>query len=165
MGAAIWAWPAEECSRLLGQELLSEGEKLHEGMVSATKERELVQRKKFRGFRLLKGRCPPKFIVGSRWARTWEMIGGEKNVKARLVAMACRNPDLKEGRVETPGCASLRSSFPQGLPLGIMKERSVWGLANKNGFLRLDGFLSRTRGMGSDGALATFGNRMRRCTA
>ena len=41
--------------------------------------------------------------VDARCAPTWKMVDSAKNVEARLASEGARDPDLKEGVVETPG--------------------------------------------------------------
>ena len=66
--------------------------------------------------------APPKFAVDTRWAPTRKLVGGKKNVKARLVAKGYRDPDAKDGLVETFGCVSRRSSRRRVLTRGALKK-------------------------------------------
>ena len=85
VGAAICAWAAEESSRVLRKKLSREA-KLHYGLLSASKERELVARATFKVFRPVKGGSPSQSIFDACRAHTWEMVDGKKNAMGRLVA-------------------------------------------------------------------------------
>ena len=50
-----------------------------------------------------------KQIAQTRRVLTWKMVDRKKCVEERLVAKGFKDPDLKEGLADTPGCASLCS--------------------------------------------------------
>ena len=78
--------------------------------------------------------------LGTRRILTWEMVDGAKTVKLQLAAKGIQDSDLKEGVVDTPGCAGLRSSRPQDIPGSALKKWGIWSLDIKNAFLQADGF-------------------------
>ena len=47
--------------------------------------------------------------ANTQWILTWQMVGGKKAVKTRLVATGYRELDLEEGSVDAPGRVSLHS--------------------------------------------------------
>ena len=56
------------------------------------------------------------------------------------MARGARNPELKEGLVDTSGCVSLRPSHLQVISLGAMKKWKLRSLDIKNAFLQADTF-------------------------
>ena len=55
------------------------------------------------------------------------------------MARGYKDPDLKEGAVDTSGRVSLRPSRLQLVPLGALKIRKIRSLDVKNAFLQTDG--------------------------
>ena len=137
---AISAWMAEECNRVLGQELTPDEELQCPEMVQDGKERELNAWKQFNVFSSVDDGSVTKKIIDSRWVLTWKMVDGVKKVKARLVAKGFQDPDLTEGLVDTSGCVSLRSSHLQVISLSALQKWKLWSLDIKNAFLQADGF-------------------------
>ena len=74
---------ADECNRILGQELPPEEERLFAKDVLAAKTRELDVWAQFKVYNSLEPGKRTKDVVGTRWALTWKMVGGVKTVKAR----------------------------------------------------------------------------------
>ena len=72
-----------------------EQEQLHWGPVSAGNAQELCSWGKFKVFQPVEESAKTKSIVGARWALTWKLVGGEKNVKARFSSNGYQDPDLK----------------------------------------------------------------------
>ena len=83
---AVSAWVADECNRILGQELTAEEEMACQELVHEGEMRELEARKKFKVFSSVGEGAISKKVIDSRWALTWKMADGAKKVKARLVA-------------------------------------------------------------------------------
>ena len=98
---AISAWVADECDRILNQELTPEEKDMHADSVTAGKSRELEPWEKFDAFPPREAGKVQKQIVQTRWVLTWKMADGNKCVKARLVAKGFQDPDLREGLVDT----------------------------------------------------------------
>ena len=113
--AAISAWAAEECRRVLGQKCMKEE------LARAAQEQELAAWRKFKVSPPAKGRAPFMPIADTRWALTWEMVDGQKGAKARLVAKGYQGPDLTECVVENSGCVNLVSFRIQVISLGALK--------------------------------------------
>ena len=84
--AAISAWVAEECNRVLGQDLAEEGEELH------TNERELSAWKRFEAFKPLQESGKSESVGNTRWAPTWRMVAGMENARACLAAKGHQDP-------------------------------------------------------------------------
>ena len=81
----------------MGRELSGGAGELHGGLVRVAKERELADWEQFKVFKPIKEDALSKAAVHTRWALTWEMVGGEKDAKARPVARGYRDPDLRKG--------------------------------------------------------------------
>ena len=77
---------ADECNRILAQELPPEEEQLYAKDVLAAKTRELDAWKQFKVFNSLEPGRRTREVVGARWVITWKMVEGVKTVKARLEA-------------------------------------------------------------------------------
>ena len=73
-------------------------------------------------------------------APTWKTAEGKKDVKARVGSTGHRNPDLKDGSVDTPVCACPRSSYPQVLSSGAREKWVIWSLDIKTASPRAAGF-------------------------
>ena len=104
----ISAWVADECNRILGQELPREAEEMRADLANEGKRRELAARDKFDVSSPLRACKVQTQIVQTRWVLTRKMVEGKKCVKARLVAEGFQHLDLKDGLVETSGCVSIR---------------------------------------------------------
>ena len=70
---AVSAWVADECNRILGQELTAEEELACQELVHEGEMRELEARKKFKVFSSVKEGAISKKVIDSRWALTWKM--------------------------------------------------------------------------------------------
>ena len=82
----------------------------------------------------------PKKAAQTRRVLTWEMADGKECVKARLVATGFRDPDLREGIVDTSGCVCPRSSHLQVISISAIKKWKFRRLGAKHAFLQSDGF-------------------------
>ena len=140
VGGAISAWVADECNRVLGQELPQEEEEMQADLAHEGKRRELEDWGKFDVFSPLSACKVQKRLVQTRWVLTWEVAEGKKCVKARLVAKGFQDPDLQEGLVETSGCVCLRPSHLRAISLSANQKWQLWSLDVKNAFLQADGF-------------------------
>ena len=100
---------AEECNRILGQELTEDGERSLGHLACKAKVRELAVWEQFKVFSPGRLGTQSKDLVDLRWALTWEDVDGEKTVKARVALKSNRDLDLRDGNVEIAGCASRRS--------------------------------------------------------
>ena len=120
MGAAIPAWIAEECYRVMSQEWAGAEEKSRGGPASAAKEWGPSHRKNSRAFQPRKERAPSKAVGRARWALTRKLVDGQGDADARLVAKGYQGPDSRDGLVETCGCASLQSFHLQFISLGAL---------------------------------------------
>ena len=107
VGAAISAWSAEECSRVSGQELPGEGEKLHGDLESTAREREVGDWKRVDVFQPVEASALSRSFGDTRLVLIWEMVDGKKNVKARLISKGYQDPDLRGSFVDASGCVSL----------------------------------------------------------
>ena len=110
------------CNRAVGQEMAAEGGKLHAALAHDAAGRELGARKQCEAFNPVHEYRKSKSVVNTRRALTWELVGGKENVKARSVAKGYQDPALRGGGVDTPGCASLRSSGLEFIFLGAPKS-------------------------------------------
>ena len=131
---AVTAWVADECNRVLGQELSVEEELSCKELAHEGKMRELEAWKKFKVFSSVKESDISKTVIDSRWVSTWKMVDGIKKAKARLVAKRFQDPDLTEGLVDTSGCVSLRSSHLQVASLSALNKWRIWSLDIRNAF-------------------------------
>ena len=116
------AWVADECNRVLGQELPQEEEDKHVDLANAGKQRELAAWGKFEVVAPRTACHSQQQIIQTRWAITWNMADGGKCAKARLVAKGFLDPGLREGLVDTSGCLSLRSSHLQVVSLSATRQ-------------------------------------------
>ena len=78
MYGAISAWVADDCSRVLGQELSQVEEELHAELVAAAKLTELADWKKFGVFEPRKQQNVSKQIAQTRRVLTWKVADGRK---------------------------------------------------------------------------------------
>ena len=131
-GPVLFAWAAEECNRISGQELAEGQEPMHADLARKAKERKLDAWRQFEIFSPVV--MQSRDVVGARWVLTW------KQVKARLVAKGYQDPGIRNGNVDIAGYVSRRSSRLQSLSLGALKRRAIWSLDVKNALLRADGF-------------------------
>ena len=136
---AISAWVADECNRILGQELSPGEEELHADLAEGGKLREPESWEKFDVFSPREACEVRKQITQTRRVLTWGMADGKKCVIARLVAKGCQEPDLEDGLVDTLGCVSLRSPHLQVVPLSAIRRWKLWGLEIKNAFSQAGG--------------------------
>ena len=134
------AWFADECNRVLAQELSPEDEKMNAGLFQEAKLRDLAAWGKFDVYFQRNARNVSKEIAQTRWVLTWKMVDDKKRVKARLLAEGFQDPDLQEGPVGTSGCVNLRSPHLQVIPLSAIRIWNLWSSDNKNEFLQADGF-------------------------
>ena len=65
-----------------------------------------------------------------------ETVDGAKTVKACMAAKGFQAPDLAEGIVDTPGCASLRPSHLEVTPLSALKNGESGDRASKMRLVR-----------------------------
>ena len=79
-------WVAEECYRVLGQELSEEAGKVHVKLARDAKTKELDAGKQFKVPNSLQAGSISDSVVSTRWALTWRMADGKNSVKARVVA-------------------------------------------------------------------------------
>ena len=88
-GPALPARVAEECKRILGQELAEEAERHFADLVNKAKAREIEE---WEPFKVSPGKqgAQTEDLVETRRAPTWEEVGGVKTVKARSVAEKTR---------------------------------------------------------------------------
>ena len=91
---AISAWVADECNRVLGQELSQEEDEMRADLAREGKRRELEAWGEFDAFSPLSACKVQKQLVDTRWALTWKMVEGRECVKARLAAKGSQDPDL-----------------------------------------------------------------------
>ena len=110
-GAASPTGAADDSNPSLDQELLPEKERGHAATVRAAKGRELAARIEFQVFTPVKLGAFPRAVADSRYAPPWKMVGGKREMEARLVAKGYQDSDLKEGLVGTSGCVTLRPSL------------------------------------------------------
>ena len=82
---AISAWVADECDRILRQELTLEEAEVHANLATAGKQRELADWREFDVFSPHEACKAQKQIVQTRWVLTWKMVEGKKCVEAHLV--------------------------------------------------------------------------------
>ena len=80
MEAAPSAWIADECNRVLGEELTEEKEKAHSDLVREAKGRGLGARKSFEVPKPLRAGDAGKTAVGSQWVSTLKTVKGVKTV-------------------------------------------------------------------------------------
>ena len=99
--------------------------------MSVARERELIAWKPFKAIKRSQDGTHSKSFVDRGWALTRKMEDGEKDGKVRLSAKGYREPDLRDGRVDTSGRVRLRSSTLRDISLGsiIKKGDSVPGHA------------------------------------
>ena len=121
VGAAIFAWVAERCSRVLGPELTDEKGNLHADLAPDAEAQKLNARRQFNVRKPPEGGSISIDVFNTSWVRTWKKAGGRRSVKARLVARGYWGPDLEDGNVDTSGCVSLRLSVAGRLPGGPQK--------------------------------------------
>ena len=131
---------ADECNRILGQELPQEEERLYAKDVLAAKTRELDARTQFKVYNPLEPGKGTEEVVGTRWVLTWKMVEGAKTAKARLVAKGYQGPDFKQGLVETSGSASLRPPHLQVVSLAALRGWRLRSIDIKNARPQADGF-------------------------
>ena len=98
--AATSARIAEQGNRVLARES-SEEEMPHEGLLNATKERQLDERETFREIRPAKEGSSAKSIADARWPLNWEIVDGEK----------CEGSPVREG-LSGPGFEGWSSRGP-----------------------------------------------------
>ena len=72
---AISAWVAEECNRVLGQEVTEEEAKFHSGMAREATEQESRAWKQFKAFKPLRVSEISDSVASNRRAPTWKMVG------------------------------------------------------------------------------------------
>ena len=108
VGGAIPARVADECNRVLRQELSPAEEERHAELVAAAKHEKLPAWKTFDVCEPRKQQNVSEQIAQTRWVITWKMVDGRRNVKARLVATGHQDPDRLEGIAETSGRVSLK---------------------------------------------------------
>ena len=137
--AVLSAWAAEECNRILGQELTEGGKRTFSDLVKTPKARELEAWEHFRVFSLVQLDTQQIDRVDTRRVLTWNQVDGVKNVNARLAAKGFQDPDLRMGNVDIAGSMSRRSSHLQVISLGAPKEWPLWSLDIKNASLQADG--------------------------
>ena len=82
----------------------------------------------FKVFPPVKRGAPTKAAANSRWVIARKIVDGARNVKARLVAEHPQGPELKAGRVESSGCASLRTPHLRVVSMSAIKEWKLWSL-------------------------------------
>ena len=80
--AAITAWAADECNRVLGQVAPEETEMAHSDTVRDARVEELDAWNSFKVCKLIRAGDVNKTAPGTRWAFEWEMIEGVESAKA-----------------------------------------------------------------------------------
>ena len=129
-GPVFSAWVAEECNRILEQELTEGEERTFSDLVKKAREKELEALGHFRVF------SP---ILPGTQEEDLRIRGGE-TVKARLAVEGFQDPDLRMGNVVITGSVSLRPSHLQVISLGALRQWPLRSLETKNAFLQADGF-------------------------
>ena len=85
-GPEISACVAEECDRVLWQELAEVAGRLHADCARKAKERELDVWKQLKVLSPVRRSSQSTDVADARWALTWKEVEGVKAAKARLVA-------------------------------------------------------------------------------
>ena len=137
---AVSAWVADECNRVLRQELLPDEEKLHSDLAQEGKLRELAAWKKSDAYTKRNEMNTSKQIAQTRWVLSWKMVARVERAMARPAAKGFQGPELKAGLVDVSGCVSLRSSHLQVVPISALQKWKLWSLDIKNASLHADGF-------------------------
>ena len=114
MKAAISAWVADECNRVLGRKLSEGGEVLHADLVRDARVKELDAWGSSKVLKLLKAGNARNTAVDTRWVLRWKTVDGVKTARVRLAAEGFQDSDLQDGIADTPGCVSLLSSHLLG---------------------------------------------------
>ena len=127
---------------LWARNLSEEEEKSHEDLGRDAKVKDLDAWRQFKESEPLKGRDISKAVVSTRWVLTWKVVGCKELVMARLLAKGFRDPYLKDGSVDAPGCTSLRPSHPRIISPGTIEKWKFRSLDIRNAWLRAGG-LSR----------------------
>ena len=68
------------------------------------------------------------------------MVDGERDAKARFVAIDYRDPDFGEGMAETPACVGLRFAQLQVLSPSALGKLKSWGLGIRHACLKAGNF-------------------------
>ena len=106
MGRYFFAWVAEGCSRVSGQELAEAAERLHADIARKAREKELEAWGQLKVFSPPKMGAQSEDIVDARWALTWKEVEGMITVEARFVAKGYQDPGLRNVDVDIAGCVS-----------------------------------------------------------
>ena len=127
MEAAISPLLADECNRVLGEELSEGGDEMHVDPVRVRgsgkeKAKELDSLKSFKVSKPPKAGDVRMTAVNTTWVLTWKMAEGGKTAQARPAAKCFQAPDLEEGVAETSGCKGFRSSHLQVIFLSALKN-------------------------------------------
>ena len=138
--AAIPARVADECSRVLEQELSTEEEETYVDPAQEANVKELGAWRNSGVLKQFQERAVSKKIVQTKWVRTYKMMEGTKSIDTRMVAKGYQDPALKKGLVDTSGCVSLRSPHLRAISLRAVKKWKIWRLEIENAFLRAAGF-------------------------
>ena len=102
-----------------------EGEEMDADLAHAANRRELDDRETFDLFPQREACKFQKQIARTRRVLTRRTVDGRKCVRVRLAAKGFQGPDLKEGLLDSSGCARPRSSHLQAIPPGAIRK---WNL-------------------------------------
>ena len=94
---------------------------------------------KFKLFKPVTDSALSTSVADTRRVLTWNMARGQEDAKDCLAAKVYQDPDLKDGSVEVSGCASLRSSHLQIIPLDAREKWKLGSLGAKNAYPQADG--------------------------
>ena len=125
--AATLAQAPDQCYASLGRKISSIEEKERAALVRAAEPRQLDAWQKADVFLPATEGVLSEAAADSRWALTWEMVGGRKDAKARFVATSYRDPDLQDGLVGTSGCGSSRNSHLRVISFGAIQKVAASG--------------------------------------
>ena len=154
--AAVSSWLADECNRGSSQELSMKDEEMHADLARKVKVKELDAWKQSQVFEPVQERGVPNARVRTRWALSWKMMEGTKNIKARLVAKGYQNLDLGGGIVDTSGCVSRRPSHLQVISLCAFEKWKIRSLDIENALLRYFPSMERGTAYVLNGAPASY---------
>ena len=107
-------------------------------LVQAAKGRELGDWEMFEGFVPWRTGTPSKAIANTRWALTWQMVEGERDVDARLVVKGNSDPALTS-LAEVSWCVGLSPPHLQAKSLIVLEEWRLRNLGMKGGSPEVDG--------------------------
>ena len=123
----------------MGQRVTGEEEQLHAKVAREAKEKGLSSRRQFELFKPLKEGSDCEAVVNTRRVLTWRTVDCTGTAKACLAARGYRDPDSREGNVDSSARVSFRSSHLHVVFLAALKAGKIRGLDIRAACLQKDG--------------------------